>query len=48
MENLLTGANISNPGLRILLPEVEIYFVGGVDLSMIAVYQPRKISINIV
>ena len=27
MENLLTDINIRNPGLRTLLPEVEIYYI---------------------
>ena len=37
MENLLTGVNIKDPGLRTLLPEVEIYYVRDGSLSVIDV-----------
>ena len=37
MENLLTGVNIRDPGLRTLLPEVERYYVRGGSLSVIEV-----------
>ena len=37
MENLLTGVNIKDPGLRTLLPEVERYFVRGGGLSVLEV-----------
>jgi len=37
MENLLTDINIRNSGLRILLPEVERYFVRGGGLSVVEV-----------
>ena len=37
MENLLTGVNIKDPGLRTLLPEVERYYVRGGSLSVIEV-----------
>ena len=48
MEKSQTSLDIRNPGLQILLLEVERYFVRGGSLSITAVYQPRKISINIV
>ena len=37
MENLLTGINIRDPGLRTLLSEVERYFVRGGGLSVLEV-----------
>jgi len=48
MEKSQTSLDIRNPGLRALPPGVERYFVRGGGLSFIAVYQPRKISINFV
>ena len=48
MNKILTSMNIKDPGLRILPPVVEKYFVRGGGLSVIAVYQPRKISTNFV
>ena len=48
MENLLTDVSIRNLGLRTLLPEVERYLVRGGGLSIIVVYQPRKIFINFI
>ena len=35
MENLLTGVNIKDPGLRTLLPEVARHHVRGGSLSVI-------------
>jgi hypothetical protein len=35
MENLLTGVNIKDPGLRTLLPEVARHHVRGGSLSVL-------------
>ena len=37
MNNILTSLDIKNPGLRALLPGVEIYLVRRVSLSFVEV-----------
>ena len=45
MENVLTSLDIKNPGLRVLPPGVERYFVQGGGLSVIEISAEDKIEI---
>ena len=45
MENILTSLDIRNPGLRILPPGVERYFVRGGGLSVLEVLPDDKLEI---
>ena len=45
MNNVLTSLDIKNPGLRVLPPGVERYFVQGGGLSVIEISSEDKIEI---
>ena len=45
MDNVLTSLDIKDPGLRVLPPGVERYFVQGGGLSVIEISAEDKIEI---